>query len=102
MLSIWALGALLERPSGKRWALWAATAAACVWTHYFAAFALVAEALVLVIALPQERLRLVLASAAAVAASRPRWGLFRVQSTATGRTAFITAQPRTARLEDVV
>ncbi len=102
MLSIWALGALLERPSGKRWALWAAAAAACIWTHYFAAFTLVAEALVLIVLLPRERPRLVLASAAAVASFAPLWALFRAQRSATGRTAFITARPRTARLEDVV
>jgi hypothetical protein len=70
--------------------------------HYFAAFTLIAEALVLFVALPKERARLIVGSLAAAAAFAPLWSLFRAQSSATGRTAFITARPLSVRLDDVV
>jgi 4-amino-4-deoxy-L-arabinose transferase-like glycosyltransferase len=102
LLSLWAFGAVLERPSRKRWALWAATAVLCLWTHYFAGFTLLAEALVLFVALPNERARLAVGMLATVAAVVPLWSLFRAQSSATTRTAFIDARPLSARLADVV
>jgi 4-amino-4-deoxy-L-arabinose transferase-like glycosyltransferase len=102
LASLWAFGALLERPSRTRWALWSIAAVLCLWTHYFAAFTLVAEAVVLFVALPKERAKLVVGSLMAVATFGPLWSLFRAQSSATGRTAFITARPLSSRLEDVV
>jgi Dolichyl-phosphate-mannose-protein mannosyltransferase len=102
MLSLWALGGLLERPSPKRWTLWAVAAVVCLWTHYFAAFTLIAEAVVLFVALPRERVKLAAASLAVAAAFGPLWSLFRAQRSASGHTAFITVQPLLSRLEDIV
>jgi 4-amino-4-deoxy-L-arabinose transferase-like glycosyltransferase len=100
-LSLWALGALLERPSPKRWAVWTLTGVVCIWTHYFAAFTLVGEAVVLFLVLPKDRAKLALSVVAIAVAFAPVWSLFRAQSRATGRTAFITARPLRSRLEDV-
>jgi hypothetical protein len=67
-LSLWAMAAALEDGSGRRLALWALLAAACLWTHYYAVFLVAAEAAVLLWRLPAARPR-VLAAAAAVAAA---------------------------------
>lgn len=47
LLSVWGLTAVLERPSSQRYALWALASVACVWTHYFGGFLVIAEAMVL-------------------------------------------------------
>ncbi|HXR29359.1 MAG TPA: glycosyltransferase family 39 protein, partial [Solirubrobacteraceae bacterium] len=101
-LSLWALGALLESPSRRRWLLWAAAAAACLWTHYFAVFVLAGEVCVLAVRLPRERVRLVLSLAAVAAATIPLWSLFGAQSGSSERTGYIAAEPLRGRLEGVV
>jgi len=101
-LSVWALGAVLERPSWKRWTLWGLAAAVCLWTHYFTAFLLLAEAAVLFVRLPQSRPRLLACLAGVGAATAPLWPLFLAQSGDSERTAYIAAQPLSGRLEGVV
>ena len=59
-LSLWALAALLERPSCATLAAWGLGASACLWTHYFAVFVLAGEIGVLAVRLPRERTRLAL------------------------------------------
>jgi uncharacterized membrane protein len=101
-LTVWALGALLERPSWRRWLLWAVSAALALWTHYFAAFLLVGEAGVLFVMLPQARIRLATAIAGVAAATSPLWSVFLAQSGDSERTAYIAAQSLSSRLEGVV
>jgi 4-amino-4-deoxy-L-arabinose transferase-like glycosyltransferase len=63
-LSLWALGEAIAR-RGARWlAAWALLAAACVWTHYYAGFLVVAEFAVLLWRLPELRARVALAGLA--------------------------------------
>jgi 4-amino-4-deoxy-L-arabinose transferase-like glycosyltransferase len=70
-LSLWAMGEALEGRSGRRLAVWAAFAVLCLWTHYFAAFLIAAEAGVLLWRLPGLRTRVLAAGAAAGAAFLP-------------------------------
>ena len=101
-LSVWALGALLERQSWLRWTLWGAAAAACLWTHYFTIFLVVAEAAVLLVGLPRQRRSLLLCLAAVAVAAAPLWPLFLSQAGESARTGFISARPLAGRLEDIV
>ena len=101
-LSVWALGALLERPSWQRFTLWGLAAALCLWTHYFTAFLLAAEAAVLFVRLPRERRRLLLCLAGVAAASAPLWSVFLAQNDASERTAYIATESLSGRLEGVV
>jgi mannosyltransferase len=70
-LSLWAMGEAIQRRSGRRLAVWAAFAALCLWTHYFAAFLVAAEAGVLLWRLPGLRTRVLAAGAATGAALVP-------------------------------
>jgi hypothetical protein len=101
-LSVWALGALLERASWQRFTLWGLAAALCLWTHYFTAFLLAAEAAVLFVRLPRERRRLLLCLAGVAAATAPLWSVFLAQNDASERTAYIATEPLSGRLEGVV
>jgi 4-amino-4-deoxy-L-arabinose transferase-like glycosyltransferase len=101
-LSVWALGALLARPSGLRWALWGAAAAACLWTHYFTVFLVIAEAAVLLVKLRDGRRELLLCLIAVAVATAPLWSLFLSQNGESARTGFIAARPLGGRLEDTV
>jgi mannosyltransferase len=102
-LSVWALGALLERPSARRWVAWALAAALCLWTHYFAVFVLAGEVCVLALRMPREqRARLAAALAAVAAATIPLWSLFGAQNGDSERTAYIAAEPLRGRLEGIV
>ncbi|HEY7892554.1 MAG TPA: glycosyltransferase family 39 protein [Solirubrobacteraceae bacterium] len=101
-LSVWALGALLKRRSRLAWALWVASATACLWTHYFTAFLVTAEAAVLFFRLPRDRRRLLASMAALAAATAPLWPLLVTQSGASERTAYIAARPLGRRLEETV
>jgi 4-amino-4-deoxy-L-arabinose transferase-like glycosyltransferase len=100
-LSLWAFGALLERPSLPRWSLWGAAAAASLWTHYFAGFIIAGQVIVLFVRLPRERARLLSTSAATVAAFAPLWSLLRAQSGNSSEFDFITARPLVSRLGEV-
>lgn len=102
-LSVWALGALLERPSTRRWLAWVLAAAACLWTHYFAVFVLAGEVCVLALALPRsERLRGAAALVAVSASTIPLWSLFSAQNGDSERTAYIASEPLRGRLEGIV
>ncbi|HWH10975.1 MAG TPA: glycosyltransferase family 39 protein [Solirubrobacteraceae bacterium] len=101
-LSVWTFGALLERPSWARWIAWGAVSTACVWTHYFAGFTLVGEAVVLFAKLPRERVRLLVCSAATVVCFAPLWPLLRAQRGNSSRFAFISRASVTSRVEGVV
>jgi len=101
-LSVWALRALLERPSPLRFSLWAAAAAACLWTHYFAVFLVIGEAAVLLVKLRGERRGLLLCLIAIALATAPLWSLFLSQSGESARTGFIAARPLDGRLADTV
>jgi mannosyltransferase len=67
-LSLWAAGEAIARRSTGWLAAWALLAAACLWTHYYAAFLVAAELGVLLWRLAGARLR-VAAAGAAVALS---------------------------------
>jgi mannosyltransferase len=102
-LSVWALGALFERQSARRWIAWALAAIVCLWTHYFAVFVLAGEVCVLAVRLPvRERARLAGALAAVAAATIPLWSLFSAQNGDAERTAYIAAEPLRGRLEAIV
>ena len=101
-LSLWALAALLERPSRRAWLLWALAAVACLWTHYFSVFVLAGEVCVLAVRLPRERVKLALWLATVAAATTPLWSLFRAQSGDSERTAYIASEPIRGRLEGIV
>lgn len=101
-LSVWALGALLERPSPRRWTLWVLAASACLWTHYFTIFFLAGEVIVLFVVLSRARRALLLCVAAVALASAPLWPLFLTQSDASERTAYIAARPLGGRVEEGV
>jgi 4-amino-4-deoxy-L-arabinose transferase-like glycosyltransferase len=55
LLSVWGCSALLEERSKRRFTLWVAASAACVWTHYFGVFVVGAEVVVLLLAGPRAR-----------------------------------------------
>jgi uncharacterized membrane protein len=71
VLSLWALGALVERPSTGRLAWWALACAACLWTHYYALFLVAGEIAVLLWLLPALRVRVIAASALVGVAALP-------------------------------
>jgi hypothetical protein len=101
-LSLWALAALLERPSWRSWLGWTLSATLCLWTHYFAVFVVIAEVCVLLVKLPRARTALALSLAAVAAASYPLWSLFGAQSGDAEKTAYIAAEPLSGRLEGIV
>ncbi len=101
-LSVWALAELAAEPSRRGWVLWGLAAAACLWTHYFGAFLVIAEAAVLWFKLPKARAALLASWAAVAVATAPLWPLFLAQSDASERTAYIAAESLRGRLEGVV
>jgi 4-amino-4-deoxy-L-arabinose transferase-like glycosyltransferase len=101
LLSVWALGAALERASAGRLALWALTAAAALWTHWFAAFLVLGEALALLWLRRDAWRRTLLASAGALLALVPLVGLLREQ-TNDDRAAFIAQTSVPDRVEQLV
>jgi mannosyltransferase len=102
LLSVWAFGALLERASLARGALWALAAAAAIWTHYFAVFLVAGEALALAVVLRRRgELRTVAAWCAAVAvAVAPLVPLVAAQRNS--RSDFIGDRPLADRVEATV
>jgi uncharacterized membrane protein len=101
ILSLWALGALLEAPSRRRWAAWTLAAAALCWTHYFGAFVVLGEVVVLWWRLPQSRTALAAAVIALAIVVAPLAPLFAHQQ-ASSRTAFIAKESLSGRLEQAV
>jgi mannosyltransferase len=88
LLSVWAFGAALEQATPWRLALWALAAAAAIWTHWFAGFLVLGEALALLWLTPRARRGTLLAGCAALLALVPLLGLLRDQ-TGDDRAAFI-------------
>lgn len=101
-LSMWALGVVMARPTRRTWGLWTLSAALCLWTHYFTAFVIAAEVVVLSVRLPAQRRALAAAVAGVLVLVVPLWPLFRAQSSASQRTEFIASRPLSGRLEDIV
>lgn len=55
LLSIWAFSAILTGGNGGAYIGWFAASVACVWTHYFGAITVLAEAVILLVAVPERR-----------------------------------------------
>lgn len=101
LLSVWAFGAVLERASRRRLALWALAAAAALWTHWFAGFLVLGEALAL-LWLRRDAWRSVLvAGGAALLALLPLAGVLRDQ-TGDDRASFIADTKLADRVEQLV
>jgi 4-amino-4-deoxy-L-arabinose transferase-like glycosyltransferase len=96
LASLWALSLLLERATNGRYAAWAVACAAAVWTHYFAAFLVTAELVVLLWRLPARRRSTLAAAAGAALLSAPLVWVISAQSDA--RTDHIGALPLGERL----
>jgi mannosyltransferase len=101
LLSVWALGAAIEAPSRKRLALWALAAAAAIWTHWFAGFLVLGEALALLWLRRDAWRGVLLAGGAALLAVVPLIGLLRDQ-TGDDRASFIADTKLTDRAEQLV
>jgi hypothetical protein len=71
LLSVWGFAELLDDVTPCRGAAFAAACVACVWTHYFGAFVVAAEVVVLLIACPRSRRAVVGWTAAAGACLVP-------------------------------
>ena len=97
LVSIWSTSLVLERPTARRFAGWMLAAAAVVWTHYFGAFLVVAEAALLLWRLPEARGRTLAWSAVAGALAAPLIPVLSAQTDA--RTDFIGSLALADRLE---
>jgi 4-amino-4-deoxy-L-arabinose transferase-like glycosyltransferase len=100
LLSVWAFAAVLEAPGRRRLALWALAAAAAIWTHWFAGFLVLGEALALLWLRRDAWRGILLAGGAALLALVPLLGLLHDQ-TGDDRAAFITGTGVVDRLEQV-
>lgn len=94
--SLWALALVVERPTTGRWLAWSIAAAAAVWTHYFAAFLVVAEVAVLFWRLPARRAATFASSLLVAALAAPLLTVLSAQDDA--RTDHIGSLPLGSRL----
>lgn len=102
LLSVWACGPVLERATPRRLALWALATAAAIWTHWFAGFLVLGEAVALLwLAAPEARRRILLAGGGALVAIVPLLPLLREQ-TGDDRAAFIADDGLPDRIEQLV
>lgn len=101
LLSVWAFSALIEHGSARRYALWAAACAACVWTHYFGVFIVGAEVAVLLLVRPQARWRTVGWSALLGLCLIPLMPVL-LSQTDNERAGFIAAMPLSKRLIEAI
>ncbi len=99
-LSVWLLARVLEQPTARRLVPWVLTAAACAWTHYFAAFLLLSEAAVLLWRLRGRRRDVLLACAGVVVLAAPLVPLVLEQRD--GRAGYIEQLPAGVRLQQTV
>ncbi|HWF52199.1 MAG TPA: glycosyltransferase family 39 protein [Solirubrobacteraceae bacterium] len=97
LLSVWGFSALIERPSGRRYAAWAAASIACLWTHYFGAFLVIGETLILLAVLRDTR-RTTLASCLAIAVAVAPLIPLVMHQNGTEDAAFIAGIPLPSRL----
>jgi 4-amino-4-deoxy-L-arabinose transferase-like glycosyltransferase len=100
LLSVWACGAAIERATARPLALWALTAAATVWTHWFAGFLVLGEVVALLWLRRDAWRGIVLAGGAALLALVPLVGLLHDQ-TGDDRAAFIADDGLGGRLEQL-
>ena len=101
LLSVWAASAAIERPDARRLALWALAAAAALWTHWFAGFLVLGEALALLWLRRDAWRGVLLAGGTALLAVVPLLGLLRDQ-TGDDRASFIADTKLADRLEQLV
>jgi uncharacterized membrane protein len=101
LLSLWGFAAVLERPSWRRYAAWAAASAACLWTHYFGAFIVGGEALILLVVLGDGRRATVSWCLAIAVAVTPLIPVV-IHQNATGPASTIAAIPLGSRLESTL
>jgi mannosyltransferase len=90
-----------QRPSPGRLGAWAGVSALALATHYFAAFLVVGEAVLLWTALPKSRRALTVAFAGIVAVGAALLPLA-VHQANTGKTSWIGEESLVARIESVV
>lgn len=101
LLSLWSVALVCEAPTQRRFALWAFIGAACVYTHYFSIFLLVAEFLVLAWSLRKTYLIRLFAWGVGLAAlSAPLTPMLLSQND--GRSSFILNIPWIYRLRSFV
>jgi mannosyltransferase len=101
LCSVWGFSAVLERRHWRRYAAWALASVACLWTHYFGAFLVAGEALILFVVLRQAwrpTLAWCVAIAVAVAPLIP----LVVHQNGTEDAAFIAGISLHSRLESTV
>jgi len=101
LLSVWGFAAVLERPGWRRYAAWAAASVACLWTHYFGAFLVAGEALILLVAL-RDAWRPTLAWCLVIAAAAAPLIPLVTHQNGSEDAAFIAAIPLRSRLEATV
>ncbi|HET6448826.1 MAG TPA: glycosyltransferase family 39 protein, partial [Conexibacter sp.] len=101
LLSVWAFAATLDAATAKQLALWALAAAAAIWTHWFAGFLVLAEALAL-LWLRREMWRGVLVAGGAVLLALAPLASLLHDQTGDDRAAFITGASLRDRIEQLV
>jgi 4-amino-4-deoxy-L-arabinose transferase-like glycosyltransferase len=101
LVSVWAVSELLASGSRRWLAIWAGSSIACVWTHYFGAFVVGAEVLVLLVALPRSRVQTACWSVLIAVCAIPLVPLATSQS-GDQRAEFIAGVPLSSRLSGAV
>jgi mannosyltransferase len=101
LLSVWAFATVLEAPTRRHLALWALAAAAALWTHWFAGFLVLGEAVALLWLRRDAWRGVLLAGATALLALVPLVGLLHDQ-TGDDRAAFIAGTTLVDRVELLV
>lgn len=101
LLTVWAFSAVLEHGSKKRYALWALACVACLWTHYFGAFLVAGETIVLLVVGVGRRRATFVSAAAIIACAAPLIPLVSAQ-TDNERAGFIAAMPLSTRFTETV
>lgn len=101
LLSLWAFSLLLEGPTGKRWLIWAVVQVIALWTHYFAAFLIAGELLVLLWYLPMQRLRALLWSSIVAVGFLPLVGMLSEQMS-DERAGLVATRDIGGRIESLI
>jgi len=101
LLSLWGFSALLERATRWRYAAWVAASVACLWTHYFGAFLIAGEAVILFVVLRDARRATLVCCLAIAVCVAPLIPLVAHQN-GSEDAAFIAGIPLGSRLEATV
>lgn len=96
LLTVWALLKLLDERGKKYWLIWAISSILLIWTHYFGAFLLIAEFIILAWMLPHQRLKLMTCSILVVLAWLPLVNIF-IEQSASDRAAVIETRSLATR-----